>query len=197
MTSEVGICNLALAKLGAQSIVSLLDDTRNARAMNRLYDDKRDLEVSSHPWTFAMTRASIPASTSVPAFGWSRAFPRPVGCLRVVQVGEIWALYDGAEGAAFQLEGASILTNESSPLALRYLQRITNTGQMTPLFIEVLACRLAFEACKEITGSSDLRQSLWAERDSALREARRINAIEKPPERPIWGSWRQALRGAT
>lgn len=196
MASAVSICNLALEKLGAQPIIDLLDDNRNGRAMNRVYEAKRDLELTSHPWVFALTRAEIPATTTAPAFGWARAFPRPTGCLRIVEVGECWVLYlDDGGGPGFQLEGDSILTDEASPLKLRYTQKVTNTGLYPSTFVEVLACRLAFETCKEITGSTEMREQLWQERSAALSEARRLNAIEKPPGRPARGSWARALRG--
>lgn len=195
-SSVVSICNQALAKLGAQPITDILDDTRNGRAMNRVYEPKRDLELTAHPWVFALTRAQIPAVVSAPAFGWARSFPRPSGCLRIVELGSDWVLYtDDGTGPGFQLEGDSILTDESSPLNIRYTQQITNTGLFPAPFVEVLACRLAFETCKEVTGSTDMREQLWQERGAALAEARRLNAIEKPPGRPVRGSWVRAMRG--
>jgi hypothetical protein len=195
-SSIVSICNQALGKLGAQPIIDILDDTRNGRAMNRLFDAKRDLEQSLHPWVFALAHAQIPAITQAPAFDWARSFPRPSGCLRIVQLGSCWVLYqDDGMGPGFELEGDSILTDEASPLNIRYTQRVTNTGLFPAPFVEVLVCRLAFEACKEITGSSEMRDQLWQERAAALAEARRLNAIEKPPGRPVRGSWVRALKG--
>lgn len=195
-SSTVSICNQALAKLGAQPITDILDNTRNGRAMNRVFEPKRDLELASHPWVFALTRAKIPSIVTAPAFGWARSFPRPSGCLRIVELGSDWVLYtDDGAGPGFQLEGDSILTDESSPLNIRYTQQITNTGLFPAPFVEVLACRLAFETCKEITGSDSMRDQLWQERGAALAEARRLNAIEKPPGRPVRGSWVRAMRG--
>lgn len=195
-SSVVSICNQALAKLGAQPITDILDDTRNGRAMNRVFEPKRDLELSLHPWVFALKREKIPSIVAAPAFGWARSFPRPSGCLRIVELGSDWVLYtDDGTGAGFQLEGDSILTDESSPLNIRYTQQITNAGLFPAPFVEVLACRLAFETCKEITGSNDMREQLWQERGAALSEARRLNAIEKPPGRPVRGSWVRAMRG--
>jgi hypothetical protein len=194
MTSIVGICNLAIGKLGSSSpITEITEDSRNGRAMNRVFEPYRDVELSSHPWTFAMARAQIPALSTAPAFEWSRAFPRPAGCLRVAQIGERYVLYEAKP--SFELEGANILCDEASPLNLRYLQRVTNTGLFHPLFVDVLACRLAFEACKEITGSTELREQLWAERKAAVLEAKRQNAVEKPPAETQRGSWWQALHG--
>lgn len=193
MTSVVGLCNLALVKLGSsQRLTDILDDTRNGRAFNAVFEPKRDLELSAHPWTFALTRAQIPALSTAPAFGWARAFPRPANCLKITQIGQDHDMYEGAE-PWYELEGGNILCDEASPLDLRYVVRVTNTGLWHPCFVEVMACRLAFETCKEITGSTDLRAQLWEERKVALLEARRQNAIEKPPQNTSRGSWWHAL----
>lgn len=196
MTSQVGIYNIAIGKLGSSNrVTDPLDDTRNARALSAVYEAKRDLELASHPWTFAMARAQIPALVGAPIFGWSKKFPRPAGLLSLVEIGECFVLYDTGAGPGFELEGANILCDETSPLNIRYTQQITNTGLFHPCFVELLACRLAFETCKEITGSTDMRSQLWQERTAALQEARRQNAIEKPPQQPIRGSWFNALHG--
>ena len=49
MTSVVGICNLALTKLGAARITSLTDDTKQARALNAIYEATRDAELAAQP----------------------------------------------------------------------------------------------------------------------------------------------------
>jgi len=192
MASSVQICNQALAKLGAQRITDLLDDTRNARVLNAIYDIKRDAELAAHPWTFAITRAQIPASSTVPSFGWSYKYPLPADCLRLVEIGEAWADYDPA---GFEVEGNAVLTDGASPLKIRYVQRVTNSGLYAPLFVEALACRLAAEVAEELTQNLSKREAAWAERKQAIAEARRINAIERPPQRSQPTSWERALMG--
>lgn len=192
MASSVQICNQALAKLGAQRITDLLDDTRNARVLNAIYDIKRDAELAAHPWTFAITRAQIPASSTAPSFGWLRRFPLPSDCLRLVEVGEAGADYDPA---GFEVEGGAILTDNGSPLKIRYVQRVTNSGLYPPLFVESFACRLAGEVAEELTQNLSKRDAAWAERRQAIAEARRTNAIERPPQRSQPTSWERALMG--
>lgn len=193
MASVVQICNQALTKLGAQRITDLLDDTRNARVMNAIYETKRDAELSAHPWTFAIKRAQIPALSTAPAFQWTKSYPLPSDCLRLVQVGEDYTFYDSDGGELFQVEGNSILTDEESPLDVRYVYRVTSTGLFSPLFIEALACRLAAEACEEVTQNASKRELAWQEYKQAIREAKRVNAIEQPPQRQPDLSWARAL----
>jgi hypothetical protein len=195
VASSVQICNLALTKLGATRITDLLDETKQARALNAIYDATRDAELAAHPWTFAITRAEIPALTAAPAFGWARAFPKPADCLRLVEVGQFYVLYDTGGTPGFELEGQSILCDEASPLQIRYVQRVTNTGLFAPLFVQSLACRLAFEVCETLTQNLSKREAAWKERLAFIAEAKRANAIERPPQRPQDLSWVRELTG--
>ena len=65
MASEVDIANRALQKLGAESIVSLTQDSENARACNLCYEPIRDAELRAHPWNFAIKRASLAADSKI------------------------------------------------------------------------------------------------------------------------------------
>jgi len=194
MASTVDICNQALTKLGASRITSLLDDTKQARSLNAIFETKRDAELAAHPWTFAITRAQIPASSTAPAFGWAKAYPLPAGYLALVEVGEDYVFYQSDAGPLFQIEGGSILTDEASPLRIRYTQRITNSGLLPALFVEALACRLAAEVAEDLTQSLSKRTQAWEEYKQAIRAARKTNAIEQPPRLPPPASWLRALQ---
>lgn len=198
MTSEVAICNQALVKVGASRITALSNDTKQARALNAIYAVKRDAELAANPWTFAIKRAQIPASSTAPAFGWAYAYPLPTDYLSMVEVGEDYTFYDSDTGALFAIEtdsngGISVLTGQSSPLNVRYVYRVTNTGLFNALFVEALACRLAAEVCEELTQSLSKKEALWTEYKRAIREARRLNAIEQPPRKNPTTSWERAL----
>ena len=200
MTSKVSICNQALVKVGARRITALTDDTTQARALNEIFDVKRDAELSANPWTFATKRASIPASATAPAFGWNYHYPLPADYLAMVEVGENFTFYDSDTGALFAIESdadgvLSIATDQPSPLDIRYVYRVENTGLYPALFIEALACRLAAEVCEELTQNIAKREAAWAERKQAVREAKRLNAIEQPPRKNPAGSWERALLG--
>ena len=52
--SAVDICNSALQKLGAASILSFQDNSREARQCNIAYDSNRRSELRKHDWNFAI-----------------------------------------------------------------------------------------------------------------------------------------------
>lgn len=198
MASEAVICNQALVKVGAARISALTDDTKQARALSAIYEIKRDAELAANPWSFAIKRAAIPASSTAPTFGWGYAYPVPTDYLAMVEVGEDYTFYDSASGALFAIEtdsngGGAVLTDQTSPLNIRYIYRVTNTGLFAPLFVEALACRLAAEVCEELTQSASKKEALWGEYRRAIREARRLNAIEQPPRKNPPTSWERAL----
>lgn len=189
MASQIDLCNQALIKAGAATIISLSDGTKGANLLNSIYDIKRDAELAAHPWTFAIQRAQLPASGTAPAFGWAYAYPTPSGYLGMVEVGENYVMYDAGADPLFQIEGGEILTDESAPLNIRYIKRITNTGLFSPLFVEVLACRLALEMVDALSDSTTKKQDLKDDYKAALSLARRMNAIEQPPRRTPDSSW--------
>lgn len=198
MTSQVAICNQALVKVGASRIITITDDTKQARALLAIYDIKRDAELAANPWTFAIKRTQIPASSTAPAFGWAYAYPVPTDYLAMVEVGEDFTFYDSDTGALFAIEtdsngGIAILTDQGSPLNVRYVSRVINSGLFTALFVESFACRLAAEVCEELTQSSSKKEALWGEYRRSIREARRMNAIEQPPRKNPTTSWERAL----
>jgi len=86
MSSSVQICNRALQRLGVKRITALTDDSRNARACNVAYDSVRKALLRSHPWGFAVKRASIAADTVAPAFNKARYFTLPSDYLRLLPI---------------------------------------------------------------------------------------------------------------
>lgn len=195
MASQIDICNQALYKVGAAPIISLSDGTKGANALLAIYDIKRDSELAAHPWTFAITRAQLPASVTTPVFGMAYYYPLPTGYLGMVEVGENYVMYDPYQGALFQIEAGQIVTDEASPLNIRYIQRITNAGLFSPLFVESFACKLALEICESMSQSSSKKQNLKDDYDRAIKQAMRMNSIEQPPRLPPDGSWWSARNG--
>lgn len=182
MASEVEICNRALQKLGAKRITSLTEDSVNARSCNVAYNVVRDAELRAHPWSFAVRRAELAADVTAPLFGKQNAFPLPSDFLRLLPPDPELNL----NNIDWQIEGRSILTNDSAPLQIRYVAKITDPNTMDPTFREALSARLAWELCEELTQSNQKKGDARTDYTLAIREARRCGAIEniaaKPPE---------------
>lgn len=87
MTSEVAICNRALAAIGTRSTISsLTEDSTEARNCNLIYEDTRDEVLSMAFWNFARktellnlikSAPGTPTNAGSTANQWSSAYPTP------------------------------------------------------------------------------------------------------------------------
>lgn len=187
--SQVQIVNLALTKLGQDRVVAITDDTEAARVMRSMWDMTLDTVLASFPWKFAIKRVELPALVDVPlGTEWTLQYTLPDECLRLVQVGEDWVFYNPTT-PLFTLEGGVILTNEPAPLFVRYVQRVSNVGLWPSLFGRVMAMQLAADAAEKLTTSNTKFDSAMTALEIAMREARRQNAIERPPMQLAASDW--------
>lgn len=189
-TSYVSICNLALQKLGAARIAALDEASKNARECNACYEHLRDTELRTNKWKFALSRATLAPHATAPDFTFTYAFPLPTDCLRPVfpaRLGLDWRV-ENHEGVA------SILTNDGNTLEIRYLKRVTDPTLFDPLFVEAYACRIALHLCEAITQSNSKKEAAERAYLYAIREARRMNAIEIGPFKQPVDEWVAARR---
>lgn len=185
MASKVEICNRALQKLGAKRIVSIDEDSRNARSCNIAYDPVRKALLRSHPWSCAIARASLAADSTAPSWGRANAFQLPANFIRLVDNYP----EQRSNSKDWIIEGKKILTNDSAPLNIRYVYDLDDPNIMDALYREAFAAQLAWELCEEITQSTSKKQELSADVRQILAEARRANAIEKMPEEAVEDTW--------
>lgn len=193
MASESDIANRALSKLGETRIASLTDNTKPARAMLARFDLLRDAELEAHPWRFSVERTTLPALSTTPSWGYAVAYQRPSDDLRPLKVGDdfidpslVGVYYRSSHlgsvnSPMFEVIGDQIHTDLTAPIKYEYIKRVTDTTKFSSLFIEVLACRLAADAAEELTQSAGKQDRAEASYRQALSEARRINALYRPP----------------
>lgn len=177
--SYVTIANLALQKLGAPAIAAPNEDSREARAIASCYGPLRDKELRAHTWNFSIRRAVLAPSATVPAFDFARAFELPADWLRTIppprHVDWTTEVIDGRP---------HILTNEGDVLYLRYVAKVTDETTFDACFVEMLATKIAWHCCEQITQSNQKKADLVEEYKMHRNEARRVNAFEQasPPE---------------
>lgn len=197
--SEVDICNRAIQKVGGQPITSLSDSSSSARAVNRCYEMLRDAELRSNNWNFAIKRTSLAASVTAPSWGFSKQYPLPSDFLRLISIRDHYGVSEtigtlGQNEVDYSIESGdgdarSILTNSSSPIYIRYVARVENTGLFDPLFSEALASKIAMEIVEEITNSNSKKQTLIEEYKMIIKQARYCDSIETAGEALIESDW--------
>ena len=190
--SQTRVANHALQKLGAGLISSMDEDTREARTVKACYSILRDRELRAHSWNFSIKRAALAPSATVPAFGFAKAFPLPADCLRILPPAR------DVDWTIENINGAShILTNEGTVIYLRYVARITDEAVFDELFVDMLACKIAWHCCETITQSNQKKADVMEEYKDARAEARRINAFEQASPQEPEPPWLVARRAGS
>jgi len=193
MASAVDICNLALQRLGARSIASLAEDTTAGRECNRVYEHARDTEIRAHQWSFARTRVSLAADSTAPIFGYTTAYTLPsdfVRLLPVRNVGSNTSITGGIDSDIdWQIEGRQILTNDTGALQIVYLKKVTDPNEFDELFNDLLVSRIAMDIAEKVTQSNTKKQAAENRYIAAQKEAKKVNAFERPPQDAPADSW--------
>ena len=141
MASVVDICNSALNLLGASTISSLTEDSKNARLCNQRYEPIRNRTFRSHAWNFATKRVQLAKDSTAPVVEFANQYTLPSDCLRVLKVhtGTTDSIKDDLP---YVVEGRKIKTDEGT-IFLVYIALITDPNLYDSYFNEALSSALA------------------------------------------------------
>ena len=176
MATEVSICSNALRRLGDDPITSLTDDTERARLCNSFYADARDACLRSHPWNFAITRASLAQLSATPVYGFDYQFALPTDpfCLRVLAM--------EFEDYVFKVENLStqgrVLLTDQETAKIIYIARVTDATLFDSLFVDTLVAKLAADLAYPVTNSLKVQEQMYKLFQLKLSEARSIDGQE-------------------
>ena len=185
MASIVGICNSALIKLGASTIMSLTEGSKNANLCNEQYEKLRDDLLRAHLWNFASARAKLAQLADSPVFEFDYAYQLPSDWLRTVSVHDSDA---GSGAVLYKLEGRTLLSF-SNEIWIRYVRSITDPNDMDAAFREALAFRIATDLALPITQSSSALNEMKEGFRTAFLRARSVDALDDYPEEMPESNW--------
>ena len=169
--SWTSINNMALAKLGANSIDNIDTDTgSNAIKCRAIYEITRDALLRSYEWNFAIARAELAQLSTTPEYGFDYEYTLPTSpyCLRVLEM---------EDGASFEIEGRKLLTDEDE-CKIKYIKRITNPVELDALFVTAMVDTLASQLAIPITNSGTLKDRMDKELKETLLQAKMIDGEE-------------------
>lgn len=202
MSNKTEVINRALVKIGANTIASPDEQSEQARKASLIFETVAQGELRRHAWSFAKKRATLAplADTTLGGQEFSTGYNLPADCLRLVSLNGNWVfsvIRDLSAGGdpVFAIEGRTLLTGQARRTGegAAYIVYISDvTGQVAlwdATFVEVMACRLAGELVQSIAKNLSLKQSIKQDYGDALREAKRTNAIELPPQTLPDDSW--------
>jgi hypothetical protein len=186
MSSEVSICNQALSWLGGNLISSLEDGTQEANLCRANYEPLRDAVLQNYDWTFAIRREKWPASVEEPAFGYGKQYPIKEDCLKIIEV------TSGGSNVDWFVEGQNVITDVAS-IEVRYVARVTNTNNMSPMFRSCLATRIAAEIALPLTSTRSLQNDMFSLFERKLSEAVTADAMQGS-DRRVRSRWLHRTR---
>lgn len=180
--TEVQICNSALIKVGADTIISFADETKRAIVCNHQYPILRDEVLRSHPWNFAIDVIQLAEVTPAPTIGdYQNKFQLPSDCLRVLRVLEPC-------DAPWEKQGDKLMIN-AAVCAIEYIKRVTDTTIYDKNFDETLSYRLASDLAWALTQNAAMAEKMYGMYDNSLKTARSFDAQEKSVRSVKTSSW--------
>ena len=169
MASTVEICNGALNQLGATTILSLTEDSKNARLCNSRYTQVRDALFRTHPWNCLQKRIQIAADSTAPAWGFTYAYTLPADCLRLLKILD----YD----SNYKVEGRKVLSNTET-MKILYVARVTDPNEYDELLRETLSASLSADIAFAVTSNNTTSQNMYQLYQEKLKDARFVDSTE-------------------
>lgn len=148
MSSKVQLCNMALSRLGANTITSLTDGTTEAKLCNTFFNDLSEEVISEGSWSSTIRRAALAKTTNTPVYDYTNEFQLPVDpkALKVLNVNE-----SSANDIDYVIEDDKLLTDEGS-VKIRYIAFITDSEVWDVYLKRAFVSRLASELAYPLTG---------------------------------------------
>lgn len=184
--SQVEIVNKALILVGDQTITAMNQNNPRAILMNSLWAGTRDTLLRACPWNFATVRVGIPASATAPVYQWTNAYPIPQDFLYMVST---------ENNSPYRMEGNNILSDQGSPLNIKYIRQVTVSTEFDSGFANALSAQLAYEASKKLAAEPGLERSLFLDAKIAITDAMRLDGMEDDPVGYPEDSWTSARSG--
>lgn len=196
MADKTEIINRSLIKIGSNTISVPTEQSEQARKANMIFRGIAQAELRRQAWSFAKKRAVLPQLlVNVGGDTFGASFNLPSDCLRLIWLNDIWVFSTIREAGfiddpVFSIEGRTLVTNSSGATPIVYIADLSDAVELwDALFVDAFTCRLAVELTHPITKNLSLRQSIKQDYIEALKEAKRVNAIELPPQSLADDSW--------
>ncbi len=188
--SKIGLANLALYKIGAKRISSFTDGSNEARVINDIYDNCREMVLEEHPWSFAIQTVALQTISITPVDfgdGLSIAYALPEDWLFTYLVN-----FPFANMRKEEIDGQSVLLCDTAGLIIKYIFNNDDPTKYSAKFYEALACKLAAEACFKLVQAGQKVTAEKVDYGMALLSAMAADSKNSGPDQPSQDEWFQA-----
>lgn len=148
--TKTDIINKALTMVGASPVISIDDDTNNARILSRVYEIALKSVLAECKWNFATKRSNLSAVVNTLDFndiGEENVYAKPTDMIRIFSTNPV--------RAQWREEGDYIIS-DSSDLGVRYVYYLDTPSKYPIYFVEAFADKLASDIAYAIVNSATL-----------------------------------------
>lgn len=182
MSSAVDIFNIALARVKAPPLISENDSSRAGVACRAAYELQRPALLRRHRWPFAIRRAVLTPSATLPAFGWEHQAALPADLISVIAASPHThygrdTLVDDPN--SYRVEGGWLLC-DTPVMYLLYVADVKETGRFDSLFVQTLSWMVASDLALALASDRELAGWCTEQAEALLSAARRANSVEQP-----------------
>lgn len=190
VTTSTQICNMALSRLGAETISNLDDDESiNAGWCKFIYPRARNWLLRKHEWVFAIRRETLALPGGDNLTPYTYKYQKPANMLRFLELLDYtYAKPLVAAPNSWIIEDQYIYANLENAVA-RYIWEVTNTQRFDETFVQVLALLIAHRLTMWITVNDRIRTEVYQQFRFEMREAIGLDSISSESleaEPPLW-----------
>ena len=180
--TKVGICNLALTRLGVKNITTLTEASEPARKVSQVYDNALDTVLQEHDWSFAASQPTVLVEApNLTAVGWDYVYALPTKCLFVRRVYNESTLANKDEQDFKKVFvpsiNAEVIYSNLAEAVCDYTYQVLDESIFSPSFVTALSLYLAHMVGPALVGSAYNGQA-YQEYLRALDSARATNKSE-------------------
>lgn len=179
--SEVSVSNLALVKLGQETISSLSQDTKQARVVNAVFEMCRNEVLEAHDWYFARKTVELASIDEEDTLNiWQYVYELPADWIKMIK-GE-------DDKQEFEIRDGYLMADDE-PLKIVYTFENTNPQQWSYSFAQCLSWRVAAETAYAFTQSNTVAETMMKGYLMSLQSARYNAAHNRTPVGPVIDSF--------
>ena len=151
--SKTEICNKSLTLVGANPIVSITDDSQNARILNRVYELSLKSILSEAPWVFALKRRLL--SLSADTLEWydtneNYVYARPNDMIRAFRANDTDAIWR---------QHGNYIVSDTDDLGLEYVYYLDQPSNYSTSFVEAFVDKLCSDIGFMVVNSKTLAEN--------------------------------------
>lgn len=188
-SSSTAICNLALTHLGVgKEIASLDENSQEASACNRVYNDALDEILSDYHWNFANKFRTVELIEEEPNDEWEYSYLYPNDCIKLRRVlSGVRNDYRGSRvpfKVASSDDSSTLIYTDMENAVIEYTYRHTDPQFYPPKFTMAFSYLIASYIAARVTGGDPfkLKAQMYQLYQQKASEAMEYNANQNQPD---------------